>query len=220
MIVVKSIPVQERLKDCGSSPSQVIPGSCGPSPTVPLPSCVPGPQGPPGPPGEQGPKGLPGQGFVGPPGPAGPPGSGITQLTGDVSAGPGSGSQAATISSVFKVAEIIFIVDGGGNPITAGLKGFVKIPFACSIDQIDLYADQAGSVVVDIYKDVYANFPPTLADTITAAAKPTLVASDKYQDAVLTGWTTAIVAGDILAYNIDSSVTITSLTITMKVTRT
>lgn len=146
--------------------------------------------------------------------------TGITELTGDVTAGPGSGTQAATISAAFKVAEVVFIVDGGGGAITTGLKGFIKIPFACTIDQVDLYADQAGSVVVDIYKDVYANFPPTGADTITAAAKPTLVAADKYQDATLTGWITSIAAGDVLAYNIDSASTITRLTVTMKVTRT
>jgi len=139
-------------------------------------------------------------------------------LTGDVTAT--AGSNATVLSSTLKVVEICFIVDGGGSAITTGQKGHVKIPFACTINQADLYADQTGSVVVDIWKDTYANFPPTVADTITAAAKPTLSATQKYQDATLTGWTTSIAAGDILAYNIDSVATITRLTITLKATRT
>lgn len=154
--------------------------------------------------------------FAVPPG----TGAGITELTGDVTAGPGSGSQAATLAAALKVVEICFIIDGGGSALTTGQKGHVKIPFACAINQADLYADQSGSVVIDIWKDTYANFPPTGADTITAAAKPTLSGAQKYQDATLTGWTTAIAAGDILAYNVDSVATITRLTVSLKATRT
>jgi len=139
-------------------------------------------------------------------------------LTGDVTAS--AGSNATLLSSTLKVVEICFIVDGGGSAITTGQKGHIKIPFACTINQADLYADQTGSVVVDIWKDTFANFPPTVADTITAAAKPTLSSAQKYQDTTLTGWTTSIAAGDILSYNIDSVSTITRLTITMKATRT
>lgn len=117
------------------------------------------------------------------------------------------------------VADISFIIDGGGSAITTGEKGHLEIPFACTINQVTMLADQSGSIVVDIWKDTYANFPPTVADTITASAKPTITTAQKSQDSTLTGWTTAIAAGDILAFKVDSITTITRVTISLKVTK-
>ncbi len=77
-------------------------------------------------------------------------------------------------------------------------------------------ADQAGSIVVDIWKDVYANYPPTVADTITAAAKPTIVAGDDSQDLTLAGWTTTINPGDTLRFNIDSVTTISRVCLALE----
>jgi len=118
------------------------------------------------------------------------------------------------------VATITFIIDGGGSEITTGEKGHLEIPFACTINRITMLADQSGSIVVDIWKDTYANFPPTDADSITASAPPTISAAQKSQDSTLTDWTTAIAAGDILAFNVDSVTTITRVTISLKVTKT
>lgn len=118
------------------------------------------------------------------------------------------------------VTSINFIIDGGGSAITTGVKGFIEIPFACTINQVTTLADQSGSIVVDIWKDTYANYPPTVADTITASAKPTLSSATKAQDSTLTGWTTSISAGDIIGYNVDSATTVTRVTISLKVTRT
>lgn len=113
-----------------------------------------------------------------------------------------------------------FIIDGGGVAITTGEKGHLEIPFACTISRVTTLADQSGSIVVDIWKDTYANFPPTDADSITASAPPTLSSAQNAQDSTLTGWTTAIAAGDILAFNVDSCTTCTRVTISLKVTKT
>ena len=80
-------------------------------------------------------------------------------------------------------------------------------------------ADQTGSIVVDIWKDTYANFPPTDADSITASAPPTISTATKAQDATLTGWTTSIAAGDILRFNVDSVTSIQRVTLSLKVTK-
>jgi len=114
---------------------------------------------------------------------------------------------------------IVFIIDGGGSAITTGEKGHLEIPFACEIQRATLLADVSGSIVIDIWKDTYALFPPTVADTITAAAKPTLAAAQKVQDSTLTGWTKAIAAGDILAFNVDSAATVTRVVLVLKVKR-
>jgi hypothetical protein len=126
----------------------------------------------------------------------------------------------ATISSGTAVSAVQIMIDGGGSVITTGVKGYIEIPFACTINQVTLLADQSGSIVVDIWKDTYANYPPTVADTITAAAKPTISSATKSQDATLTGWTTSVTAGDILGFNVDSATTVQRVTLSLKVTKT
>jgi hypothetical protein len=96
----------------------------------------------------------------------------------------------------------------------------LTIPFNCTINEWTLQANVSGSIVIDIWKDTYANFPPTVADTITGSAKPTISASNKGNSSTLTGWTTTISAGDVLYFNVDSCSTITEATLTMKVTKT
>lgn len=201
--------------------------------------------------------------IVGPTGPAGPISSGgITQLTGDVTAGPGSGSQAATIvndvvtyakiqnisatdrllgrdtagagdteeipvtsgieftggpglrvTAAARTKSIGITIDGGGSAITTGIKGDVSVPVAGTITAVRMLADQSGSIVVDIWKDTYANYPPTVADTITASAKPTISTTTKSEDTTLTGWTTSVAAGDTMRFNVDSATTITRVTL-------
>lgn len=129
-------------------------------------------------------------------------------------------SNITDLSSAVEVATLTFIIDGGGSAITTGQKGHLEVPFACTINQVTMMADQSGSIVVDIWKDTYANYPPTDADSITASAVPTISAALKSQDATLTGWTTSVAAGDILAFNVDSASTVTRVTISLKVTKT
>ncbi|MBA7622114.1 hypothetical protein ES703_29485 [subsurface metagenome] len=117
------------------------------------------------------------------------------------------------------LASITFIIDGGGSAITTGEKGHLELPFACTISQVTMLADVSGSIVVDIWKDTYGNFPPTDADSITASAPPSISSAQKSQDSTLTGWTKSIAAGGILAFNVDSCSTITRVTISLKVAK-
>ena len=116
-------------------------------------------------------------------------------------------------------AAIEFVIDGGGLVITTGVKGDVQVPFACTITAATLLADQSGSIVVDIWTDTNANYPPTVADSITAAAKPTLSATTKSTDSTLTGWTKSIAVGDILRFNVDSATTIQRVTVVLTVSK-
>ncbi len=118
-------------------------------------------------------------------------------------------------------AGFSFIIDGGGSVIATGLHGDVEVPFACTITSVRLFADQSGAVVIDLWVDSYANFPPTVADTITASAKPTIAASGvKDEDTTLTSWTTALAKGDVIRYNVDSVATIERLTVSLGVDKT
>lgn len=114
-------------------------------------------------------------------------------------------------------AAIVFVIKDADS---VGLKGFLHIPFSCILNAYSILADVSGDVVIDIWKDIFASFPPTIADTITAAAKPTLSGAQGIFSTTFTGWTTTIANLDILAFNIDSVTTITSLTLTLFVTKT
>lgn len=112
-----------------------------------------------------------------------------------------------------------FIIDGGGSTITTGIKGDLLVPVACTITSATLLADQSGAIVIDVWKDTYANFPPTDADSITASAPPTITASGtKSQDSTLTGWTKPIAAGSILRFNVDSVTNHQRVTLALGVT--
>jgi hypothetical protein len=124
------------------------------------------------------------------------------------------------VTSNQRTASICVQIDGGGSAITTGTKCYLEIPFACTIQQGTVLLDQTGSIVVDVWKDTYANYPPTDADSITSAAPLTVSSATKSQDATLTGWTTSISAGDILGFNVDSASTATLATISIEVLKT
>ena len=130
-----------------------------------------------------------------------------------------SSTFVSTESGLGETVSIVFIIDGGGVAITTGVKGYIPIPFACSIVAVRLLADQSGSIVVDVWKDTFANYPPTDADSITASAVPTISTATKSEDTTLTGWTTAITAGDILGFNVDSITTHERVTVELEVTK-
>lgn len=112
------------------------------------------------------------------------------------------------------------IIDGGGSAITTGVKADLLIPYNCTVLGWDILGDASGSIVVDVWKDTYANFPPTVADTITGTEKPTLSSAVKNQDTALSSWTTALTRNDILRFNVDSASTVTRVTLSLRIKRT
>jgi hypothetical protein len=114
---------------------------------------------------------------------------------------------------------LIFEKDFNGNVLATGVLGEMQVPFACTITGVTLLADQSGSCVVDIWKAAYASYPPTVANTIVASAPPTISAAQKATDSTLTGWTTAIAAGDTLRFNLNSVSSLTRVTVILQVKR-
>lgn len=96
----------------------------------------------------------------------------------------------------------------------------IRVDVASTITKVTLLTiGGPGDCVVDIRKDTFANYPPTGADSICAAAKPTIVAGTKYEDATLTGWTTAVSAGDTLIFSLESTSTFTTIVVILEFTR-
>ena len=114
---------------------------------------------------------------------------------------------------------VVWVMDGGGSALTTGVKGELQVPFACVITGWSILLDASGSIVIDVWKDTEANYPPVVGDSITAAAKPTVSGATKASSSTLTGWTTTVAAGDTFRFNIDSVATATRATLTLSARR-
>ena len=140
-------------------------------------------------------------------------GSGLTMTGTTLSAGGGGAGDGS----------VGITIDGAGSVITIGVKGYVMVPYNGTITRVTMLSTDpsvtSGSIVVDVWKDTYANYAPTDADSITASAPPTISSGVKSQDSTLTGWTTTVTAGDILGFNVDSVTSLTRVTLILTVTR-
>lgn len=127
------------------------------------------------------------------------------------------GTGATTFAVAEKQADsaIPLVIDGGGVAITTGTKFAFSVPFACTIVGYDLFGDQTGSIVIDLKKATYSGYPTTA--TITASAKPTLSSARKATSTTLTGWTTAVAAGDVIEVVVDSVTALLIATLVLKV---
>jgi hypothetical protein len=121
-------------------------------------------------------------------------------------------------------AAIEFVIDGTGGAITPGVKGYLEVPYGCVINAVRMLANPAGSVAVDIWRCKFAQYDggvthPVNADSITASDTPTITGGASMVDTTLTGWTTTLDQGDILAFNVDSASTIQRVTLSLDVTK-
>jgi len=110
-------------------------------------------------------------------------------------------------------------IDGGGSEIEIGEKGYISVPFSGVITDWTIVADQSGSIVVDVWKDTYANFPPTNGDSIAGTEKPTLSSQVKNQDLTLSTWTTAVSQGDVIAFEVESASVVTRVNLIIRIRR-
>lgn len=113
------------------------------------------------------------------------------------------------------------VIDGSGAAITTGIKGDLISPYNMRISSWTIVADTSGSIVIDIWKNSYANFPPLVGDTIITggtAVKPNLSSTAANISTGVTGWNTTISSGDILRFNVDSASTVKRITLSLTAT--
>jgi hypothetical protein len=110
-------------------------------------------------------------------------------------------------------ADIEFVIDGGGVAITTGVKGYLRVPWVANIAFWVLMADQAGSIVVDVFR---ANNSVPSVSMIGGGNKPTLSAS-QYSGAITPGgWTSTLFAiNDWIGFNVVSAITVTRATLSL-----
>jgi hypothetical protein len=110
-------------------------------------------------------------------------------------------------------------IDGGGAAITTGVKGYITVPYACTIKEWYLTGDTSGAIKIDVWAEDFATGLPDNSDSLTNAHEPEITASGtKASDTDLSDWTSvAIAANDIIGFNVDSCTSITKATLVLKV---
>lgn len=143
-------------------------------------------------------------------------GSGVVQSGAILSGSVGS----KHLGSGVLQAGINMIIDGGGSALGSGIKGYVTVPFPSTLLGLSIFSDQSGgSVRLGIWKDTYANFPPTSGDTIAPSGVPLIsgaIRNTYSGEAALSGWTTSFARGDVLAFVVHSGLTMTQVSVSMQ----
>lgn len=137
--------------------------------------------------------------------------------SGEVLKTDGSGNlswQPAAVKNRFGIT-----IDGLGDVITTGSKGFTQIPYSGTITGWTILADQAGSCVIDVKKSTYSSFPTTTS--VAGSALPTLSSAQKNRNISLSGsgWgSTSISAGDTFEFVVNSATTVKRVTLIIETT--
>ncbi len=130
----------------------------------------------------------------------------------------------AKANIVARVGVIQLTIGNGVDVIGTGVKGFISIPVACTLTGWRLLSTDAaatsGAIKIDVWRDTYTNYPPDNSDSITNAHEPEIVATNKKaEDTNISDWTSvAIVAGDVIGFNVDSCTSITRATLQIQLT--
>jgi len=100
----------------------------------------------------------------------------------------------------------------GQTVVLSGTVAYIRIPFDVTISTWSIISELSGSVVVDIWR--LTNGIPTAANTIIGGGTKPFLSSERLRVSSPTGWTsTALLAGDILAFRVDSCSLITKFVI-------
>lgn len=129
-------------------------------------------------------------------------------------------NRIATIHSTPDLRHVGVTIDGGGSAITTGVKGDIVIPCNGVLKGWTILNDQSGSITFDVWSNaVTAAAAPTVAGTITAAAKPSTSPAVRAQSFTLTGWGVNVTTNMALRFNVDSATTVTRSTLDLIIER-
>jgi len=151
-----------------------------------------------GPPGETGVRGM--TGLAGTNGTNGA--IGVTGLQGTTGLRGITGIVGLGLTGVLNIT-----VGGLGTYITTGYKTDITLPFNLSFCEWSVLNDVAGSILYGVWRDTYANFPPTSADAMhSGATGPNTVLAAKNKLTGLSTWGAPTGAeGDVVRINVDSA---------------
>ncbi len=111
--------------------------------------------------------------------------------------------------------------DGGGQVIQTK-TAYVQVPYNGTLTSWTLVADVSGSCTITVFKDTYANYPPTTTADDVYVTAPSLSSQQKNQNLTPTyiGSQATVTAGDYIGFTISAITTITWANLTIQITKT
>ena len=110
-------------------------------------------------------------------------------------------------------SSLAITVDNGTSAVTTGNKTFITIPYNCTITGWSLLSNTSGNLSITISTSTVGTFP-TLT-TISGVTPPELSNSQVASNYSLTGWSTALTAGEILVATVTGTPTVNLATLTL-----
>jgi hypothetical protein len=105
---------------------------------------------------------------------------------------------------------ITLTIDGKGSVPSTGSYGYIQVPYNATITGWTMLANASGTAQITVKKCAYASLPTTVS--IVASAPPNLTGPQQFNTSTNIGtWTTSLLAGDVLEFNLDSAGTVTRL---------
>ena len=123
--------------------------------------------------------------------------------------------KTASVPSLSGTFSLGVTVDGSGGVITAGVKGYVRVPYACTINTWSILTNNSGvgaTITFDIWRA--NNAIPTAGVSLVGGGgvKPFLTSNTaQITSAAPSGWTSVtLAANDILGFNVESGAAVFS----------
>jgi hypothetical protein len=139
--------------------------------------------------------------------------------TASVTAGLISNTDYAT----FKVGSCGVIFTAVSGVITNGTTGYAQVPYNGTITGWTLVSTSAsGSCTVTVFKDTFANYPPTSPTDNIFTVQPALVSQIKNQNLAPTfvGSQATVTAGDWIGFTISGVALVSWVNLTLSITKT
>lgn len=126
--------------------------------------------------------------------------------------------QSGQIASGTIRGSLQVVIDGGGSDLALGIAAYIECPAPFTVDTVTLLSSSGGQAFVGLWKDTYANFPPTSGDTIAVSGVPIVSGGQKnqYTGASLSGWSLTFAQGDVLGVNVNMVSGVQKLTISLQ----
>jgi hypothetical protein len=124
------------------------------------------------------------------------------------------------LKSRLEMVSMNFVIGNGETVVQTGVAIYAaRLDFDGEIQSVALYADQSGSIQLDIWKVAHSGYPSDNADSICGGNEIALSSEQSTLDDTLTDWTKTVSAGDVLTINVDSASTVTMVTLCLKIKR-
>lgn len=105
-------------------------------------------------------------------------------------------------TTIYYTPTAVFGDSVNASSVAASTVTYIRVPYTGTIAAWHIVANTSCSCTIDVWKA--NNAVPTVANTITASAKPSLSSASTGSSTSLTGWTTSVGAGDVLAFKLES----------------